>query len=66
MTQIETRAPVQVSREELYRQAWETPMMRLGTQYGISGNGLKKICNRLKIPYPPPGYWSKLRFGKTG
>ena len=64
MEQEEAKRPVRVSRQELYRQVWETPMMRLGKQYGISGNGLKKICNRLKIPYPSPGYWAKLQFGK--
>lgn len=58
------RKPVRVTREELYRQVWETPMIRLGKTYGISGNGLAKICDRLKVPYPPLGYWSKLRAGK--
>jgi hypothetical protein len=24
----------------------------LGADYGISGNGLKKICDRLNVPYP--------------
>jgi hypothetical protein len=60
----DTPQPSRVSRQELYKQVWETPMMRLGKQYGISGNGLKKICRRLKIPFPPPGYWAKLQFGK--
>lgn len=54
-----------VSRQELYRQVWEMPMIRLGEQYGISGNGLKKICRRLKIPFPPRGYWAKRWFGKS-
>ena len=36
-------------------------MLRLGKRYGISGNGLKKICDRLQVPYPPLGYWAKLR-----
>jgi hypothetical protein len=39
-------------------------MHRLGRQYGISGNGLKKICRRLTVPYPPRGYWAKLAAGK--
>jgi hypothetical protein len=57
------KQPVEVSREELYRQVWATPMSRLAAQYGISGNGLAKICDRLKVPYPPRGYWSKLAAG---
>src|ERR1700722_989968 len=46
MNQEEKKKPVNITREELYRQVWATPMSRLGTQYGISGNGLKKICVR--------------------
>ena len=34
-------------------------------QYGISENGLKKICVRLNVPYPPRGYWAKLGAGKS-
>jgi hypothetical protein len=46
--------PVTLTREELYNQVWATPMIRLGQQYGLSGNGLKKICKRLSVPVPPP------------
>jgi len=53
-----------VTREDLYKQVWETPMSRLAADYGISGNGLAKICDRLKIPYPPRGYWAKKAAGK--
>lgn len=60
----ESKKPVTVTREELYRQVWETPMNRLAVQYGISGNGLAKICDRLKVPYPPRGYWAKKEAGK--
>jgi hypothetical protein len=65
MSQEEKKKPVNITREELYRQVWTTPMSRLGTQYGISGNGLKKICVRLNVPYPPRGYWAKLGAGKS-
>jgi hypothetical protein len=39
-------------------------MARLATEYGISGNGLVKICDRLKIPHRPRGYWAKKTAGK--
>jgi hypothetical protein len=65
MNEDEHKEPVVLSREELYRQVWETPMIRLGEKYGISGNGLKKVCHRLDVPYPPLGYWAKLRAGKA-
>ncbi|WP_155831122.1 hypothetical protein [Hyphomicrobium sp. 802] len=56
--------PREVSREELYRQVWQTPMSRLALEYGISGNGLAKICNRLKVPYPKRGYWARKAAGQ--
>lgn len=58
------KAIVTITREELFRQVWETPMSRLAERYGISGNGLAKICDRLAVPYPPRGYWAKKTAGK--
>ncbi|KAB2954740.1 MAG: hypothetical protein F9K19_14775 [Rhizobiaceae bacterium] len=57
--------PTTVTREELYRAVWATPMSRLAEQYGISGNGLAKICDREDIPYPPRGYWAKHAVGRA-
>ena len=64
MTDALGRKAATVSREELSRQVWATPMSRLARDYGISGNGLAKICDRLKVPYPPRGYWAKKAAGK--
>ena len=55
--------PMTLSREDLHRLVWETPMIRLGERFGISGNGLAKICRRLDIPYPPRGHWAKKAAG---
>lgn len=57
--------PKLVTREELYAQVWETPMYKLAASYGISGNGLAKICDRLEIPYPPRGYWARKAAGQS-
>jgi hypothetical protein len=65
MDHEENKQSAVLTREELYRQVWETPMIRLGERYGISGNGLKKICDRLDVPYPPLGFWARLRAGKV-
>ncbi len=59
-----TKQSITVSREELYQHVWETPMSQLAQRYGISGNGLAKICDRLKVPYPPRGWWAKKAAGK--
>lgn len=63
--QPQQKHPVTVTRQELYAQVWRTPMARLASEYGISGNGLAKICDRLNIPYPPRGYWAKKAAGKN-
>ncbi len=39
-------------------------MSRLGAEFGITGNGLAKMCDRLEVPYPPRGYWAKKEAGK--
>ena len=54
-----------VNREEFSRQVWETLIVRLAAQYGMSGNGLAKICDRLNTPYPPCGYWAKKATGQN-
>lgn len=57
--------PTILTRVELYEAVWATPMSRLAESYGISGNGLAKICDRHKIPYPSRGYWAKHAVGKA-
>lgn len=44
------KQPKRVTREELYELVWQTPMVRLARQFGLSDNGLAKICDRLKVP----------------
>lgn len=53
-----------VMREELYRMVWDKPMIRLAEEFGITGNGLAKVCERLDVPYPPRGHWAKKEAGK--
>jgi hypothetical protein len=36
----------------LYAQVWTTPISHLAFQYGVSGNGLAKICGRLTAHDP--------------
>lgn len=53
-----------VSREELYKQVWQRPLMKVAADYSITGTALKKICDRHEIPTPERGYWAKLAYGK--
>jgi hypothetical protein len=54
-----------IGRKELYERVWQTPMVRLAKEYGISDQGLAKICNRHAIPLPPRGHWVRKETGKT-
>lgn len=60
----ETPKVRRVTREELYAMVWRRPMSSLATEFGISGNGLAEICDRLNVPYPPRGYWAKKEAGR--
>ena len=55
---------VRLTREELYRQVWQTPIVKLAAELGLSDVGLAKICERLDVPRPPRGYWQKRANGK--
>jgi len=52
------------TRKELYDLVWSKPLIQLAKEYGISDNGLRKICKRMEIPLPKGGHWMKLKFGK--
>ena len=55
---------ITIDRSDLYKEVWQTPMTRLAKKYGISDNGLRKICKKLNIPLPGSGYWMKIKHGK--
>ncbi len=56
---------MEVHRETLYEEVWETPLSRLAPEkYGISDVGLRKVCEKLHVPTPPRGYWAKRQHGK--
>jgi integrase len=52
-------------RKILYNEIWTEPVTVVAGRYGMSNNGLKKVCIRLAIPYPPRGYWAKVKAGKV-
>ena len=57
---------MKISREELYRRVWETPVTHLAKDFDMSDVGLAKACRKHAIPLPPVGYWAKLKHGKGG
>ncbi len=53
-----------LTRRELYDLVWSRPMIRLADEFGVTGTGLAKICQRHDVPTPPRGYWAKLQHSK--
>ena len=57
-------ASQQLTRKQLYELVWSKPMTQLSKEFGLSDNGLRKICKKFDIPLPQVGYWSKIQHGK--
>ncbi len=55
---------MKISREELYRRVWESPVVKLAKEFDVSDVGLAKACRASSIPLPPRGYWMKLQHGE--
>ena len=54
----------QLTRKELYELVWSKPMTQLAKEFGLSDNGLRKICKKYDIPLPLSGHWQKVQYGK--
>jgi hypothetical protein len=54
---------INFEREPLFNEVWQLPMTSLARKYGLSDNGLRKVCKALEIPLPPVGYWAKIAAG---
>lgn len=51
---------VKFERQALYAEVWTTPLSKLGPKYGMSDNGLRKVCKAMNIPLPRVGHWARL------
>ena len=54
---------VRFERESLYQEVWAAPITTLAKKYGLSDNGLRKVCAALAIPLPGRGHWAKVAAG---
>lgn len=52
-------------REALFTEVWSSPMTTLAKKYGLSDNGLRKICKAMSIPLPRAGHWAKAAVGRA-
>lgn len=57
---------ISLTKGELLRLVWSRPVSALANDFGLSPNGLAKICDRLDIQRPPKGYWKKTPEGDPG
>lgn len=54
---------IQWDRETLYKAVWEKSSVQVAKEFGISDVALAKICRKLKVPKPGPGYWRRRERG---
>ena len=52
-------------RETLYRELWSYPAVKVAKTYGVSDVMIHKVCKKLNVPTPPPGYWAKKKAGQN-
>lgn len=52
-------------RNALYDEVWSDPVITVAKRYNLSDNGLRKRCQKLRIPVPSSGYWAKVRAGQN-
>ncbi|MNC13244.1 hypothetical protein D3C75_609810 [compost metagenome] len=50
---------VNFTPSELFDKAWETPVLKLAQEIGISDVALSKACRKAGIALPPRGHWAK-------
>ena len=60
---MDPRKSIVLRRSELYQRVWDTPMVKLAAELGLSGVGLAKLCRRCGITVPGRGYWAKRQAG---
>jgi hypothetical protein len=61
---VSSEKTLTVTRVELYRRVWSTPVRTLAKDLGLSDVGLAKICEKHQIPRPPVGHWVRVQLGQ--
>ena len=55
---------ISFERNALYEEVWAVPLTQLAKKYGLSYNGVRKVCKAMAIPLPSAGHWAKVAAGK--
>jgi len=53
-----------MSREELYKEVWSEPVIKVAERYGVSATAVAKWCKKLNVPRPGRGYWARKAAGQ--
>ena len=54
-----------MTREELYRRVWDTPISKLAVEFGIRASDITRLCEGMKIPRPTSSHWTFIRMGRA-
>ena len=54
-----------ISRKELHELVWQTPLIKLAAEFGITGGELSRICKQNSVTFPSAGYWTRIAFGQA-
>ena len=63
--EVQIREPLYrgLTRRQLYEKVWTLPVQKLAHSLALSNVGLAKVCQRMQVPTPPRGHWTKLKSG---
>jgi hypothetical protein len=56
---------IRINRQALFERVWSEPVEKMAREWGLSGRGLAKACQRARVPVPPRGFWAKTQHGKS-
>ncbi len=54
---------IHLTKEVLEILIWEKPTSKIAAENGVSDSSIGKLCRKLGIDKPPPGYWAKVTNG---
>ena len=55
---------IRLTREELYKKVWASPIKTAAHELGVSAPSLANLCRKHNIPVPAVGHWTKIEMGK--
>lgn len=53
-----------ITRKEFFDLIWSIPFSEISKKYIISNEDFNSLCDKMNIPKPTSGFWSKKRFNK--